>query len=186
MSEDQNVPTCCWPGCESPILILEIDWHLCFSHSSRAYETVVHIRTGIPFDQPLPAAELKQARKDARTQTRNQQKAATGSTGWVYYVRVGERIKIGYSANVKQRLTTYPPGSLLLAVEPGTRAMESTRHKQFFHLLDAAREWFRQDDELDAHIAKIRSRWGDMSDMHKPRQRGKDTVKPKPTGRAYR
>jgi len=112
MSEEPNEPTCCWPGCESPILILDID--------------------------------------------------------------------------VKQRLTTYPPGSLLLAVEPGTRAMESTRHKQFFHLLDAAREWFRQDGELDAHIAKIRSRWGDMSDMHKPRQRGKDTVKPKPTGRAYR
>lgn len=183
---DAQSTSCCWPECDQDALLLEIPWNLCFSHTGRAHDVVVHIRTGVPFSEPLPVAELSKERKDARTQTRNIQKASIGAKGWVYYARVGDRIKIGYSTNVRRRMGQYPPGSVLLAVEPGTKAMESTRHKQFFHLLDAAREWFRQDDELKAHIAKIRSRWGDLSDMQKARVRGKDTVKPKPSGRAYR
>lgn len=181
----QSTP-CCWPECSQNALVLEIPWHLCFAHSSSVYDAVVHIKTGVPFSEPLPDSQFAKDRKDARTQTRNIQKASVDGKGWVYYARVGDRIKIGYSADVKRRMGQYPPGTLLLAVEPGTKAMESTRHRQFFHLLDAAREWFRPDPELDTHIAKTRSRWGDMSDMQKPRRRGKDTIKPKPSGRAYR
>jgi hypothetical protein len=62
--------------------------------------------------------------------------------GFVYYLQVGERLKIGYSVDVKRRMRAYPPGSRLLAVEPGDRDLETRRHRQFAGSLTDGREWF--------------------------------------------
>src|SRR5690554_2780796 len=46
------------------------------------------------------------------------------SPGWVYYIRVGDTIKIGFSQDVSQRMRTYPPNAELLAAHPGTLETE--------------------------------------------------------------
>ncbi|PJJ70506.1 T5orf172 domain-containing protein [Diaminobutyricimonas aerilata] len=69
----------------------------------------------------------------------------------VYYIRFDDRIKIGTTANPRQRL-----GRLwhdqLLAFERGGRAVEQRRHAQFARYRFDRTEWFRVDDELEHHI----------------------------------
>ncbi|WP_199176678.1 GIY-YIG nuclease family protein [Subtercola sp. Z020] len=72
----------------------------------------------------------------------------------VYYLRAGHRIKIGTSANPRQRL-----GSLhfdeLLAFEPGGRMLEQRRHAQFTAFRVPRSEWFAEHPELHEHIAVL-------------------------------
>jgi hypothetical protein len=74
----------------------------------------------------------------------------------VYYLRFRDRIKIGTTANPRQRLATLRHDELL-AFEPGDRAVEQRRHAQFAeHRLERS-EWFAVNDTLAGHIAVLRS-----------------------------
>jgi hypothetical protein len=72
----------------------------------------------------------------------------------VYYVRIGQHIKIGTSTNLKKRLAAYPLGELL-ATEPGSYDIESQRLSQFAHLLAHRREYFTPATDLLEHIAAL-------------------------------
>lgn len=85
------------------------------------------------------------------------------ASGFVYYIRINGQIKIGYSANVTDRMRHYPPGSELLAIEPGTLLTEKERHQDFCRYLVRGREWFAESDVLAAHIEKLREELGDPS-----------------------
>ena len=74
----------------------------------------------------------------------------------VYYLRFGDRIKIGTSANLRQRLAVLPHDELL-AIELGDRAKENSRHVQFDSFRFGKTEWFRPDDVLVRHIRKLRA-----------------------------
>lgn len=80
---------------------------------------------------------------------------APESNGIVYYMRINDQIKIGYTANLTQRSRTYPPGTELLAVEPAGAYTERDRHQQFQKYRVRGREWFDPSDELMAHIADL-------------------------------
>lgn len=77
----------------------------------------------------------------------------------VYYVRIGETIKIGTTTNMKARM-----GGLMvdevLATEPGDRQLEAMRHKQFRHLRIRG-ERFRPEPDLLSHVAMVREHYGE-------------------------
>ena len=73
----------------------------------------------------------------------------------VYYLRVGDHIKIGHSTNFTVRRRQYPPDAELLAVEFGDTALELQRHRQFRKDLAMRREWFKPSRELMAHIKEL-------------------------------
>lgn len=77
----------------------------------------------------------------------------------VYFARVGDRIKIGWSRKVGTRLAQLQTGNAapveLLATQPGGRTVERRLHEMFA----AARvsgEWFAATPDLLAHIADLR------------------------------
>lgn len=72
----------------------------------------------------------------------------------VYYLRFGDRIKIGTSSNPRNRLAAIVHDELL-AFEPGGRVLEQRRHAQFArHRLDQS-EWFGAHEDLLRHIRTI-------------------------------
>lgn len=81
--------------------------------------------------------------------------------GYVYYIRINEHIKIGYAKDVTKRMRHYPPGSVLLAVEPGTMRDEKDRHAQFKPYLVRGNEWFESSPFLERHITALREQYGD-------------------------
>ena len=72
----------------------------------------------------------------------------------VYYLRFKDRVKIGTTANPRQRL-----GAIwheeLLAFERGDRALEGRRHEQFAADRFAGSEWFTLSPALAEHIAVL-------------------------------
>lgn len=78
----------------------------------------------------------------------------------VYYVRFGDRVKIGTTKNLDKRLP-FIPHDEVMATEPGGPYVEQQRHKQFKHLrakVGRSREWFRLAPELVEHIAGVKAR----------------------------
>lgn len=69
----------------------------------------------------------------------------------VYYLRYADRIKIGTTANPRQRLAAVWHDELL-AFERGDRALERRRHAQFADDRFGRTEWFRAGAALRAHV----------------------------------
>lgn len=101
--------------------------------------------------------------KDAEQVAVAKMRAISNEPGWVYYVRQGDLIKIGFTDNLKQRMRAYAPTGELLACHPGTLETEKAMHQKFSVALDSGREWFRQRPELMAHIASTVATFGDPS-----------------------
>jgi len=73
----------------------------------------------------------------------------------VYYLRYADRVKIGTTANPRQRLAVIWHDDLL-AFERGDRALERRRHEQFAAERYGGTEWFRASDRLLAHADTMR------------------------------
>jgi hypothetical protein len=83
----------------------------------------------------------------------------------VYYVRYGERVKIGTSANPRRRLAAIWHDELL-AFERGDRYLEQRRHEQFAEERFDRTEWFRVSDRLLAHVDAVRAGSLEPWDLH--------------------
>lgn len=77
-------------------------------------------------------------------------------TETIYYVQVGDLLKIGYSTNLRQRLKDYPPNRRLLATEPGGEDMEAQRLAEFSEYRSHGREWFAPGARLLEHVNRLR------------------------------
>ena len=71
----------------------------------------------------------------------------------VYYLRFGDRIKIGTSRDLRQRIAGIPHDEIL-ALEPGGVDLERRRHAQFSdHRITG--EWFAAAPALLEHVAAL-------------------------------
>lgn len=89
-----------------------------------------------------------------RSAARRADKFAIAEGEVVYYMRIGNRIKIGWSTNLPLRLAAINPEELM-ATEPGNRVLERVRHDQFAELRTHG-EWFELNVRLTDHIAELR------------------------------
>jgi hypothetical protein len=86
----------------------------------------------------------------------------------VYYLRFGDRIKIGTSKDVWTRIGSLPYDRLL-ATEPGGYDLESERHRQFKAFrLARKREWFQDCPEIRKHVNALRRQYGDPVEKRYP------------------
>lgn len=72
----------------------------------------------------------------------------------VYYMRLANLAKIGFTTNLTARLAAINPEEVM-TTEPGGRDREQERHRQFENLR-AHGEWFRLETPLTDHIDAIR------------------------------
>jgi hypothetical protein len=77
----------------------------------------------------------------------------------VYYIRIRDLIKIGYTTNMEARMNDLLADEVL-ATEPGGEPLERMRHAQFKHL-KVRGERFRPEAELLSHVAMIREHNGE-------------------------
>ncbi|MGX5697793.1 GIY-YIG nuclease family protein [Agromyces soli] len=72
----------------------------------------------------------------------------------VYYLRFDDRIKIGTTGRLRARVAALPHDELL-AIEPGGRLVERSRHERFAASRIPGTEWFERTPELDEHVAAL-------------------------------
>jgi hypothetical protein len=77
-------------------------------------------------------------------------------SGWIYFIRFGDRVKIGYTTNPDQRMRDLPHDQVL-GIMPGTRADEAAWHRLLidFHVVG---EWFRAEPDVIATLARVAER----------------------------
>lgn len=97
---------------------------------------------------PATRAEVEQIRTWLRDNPMT--KPAHIPLAVVYYFRVGNRIKIGHTANLLSRVRGLMPEEIL-GWEPGEPALERARHRQFAQYR-VTREWFEDCPAIRAHI----------------------------------
>jgi hypothetical protein len=112
-----------------------------------------HIHEVYTFAQDLVGARWSETLNDelARSQPQPVQLPKADPPSWVYFARVGDLIKIGFSTYPKARFKTLKVDEVL-AVIPGTRDDERRCHTAFAHLR-AHGEYFRPGEDLLAFIA---------------------------------
>ena len=96
----------------------------------------------------------------------------------VYYVRVGEHIKIGTTTDLPSRLKSFGP-SEFLACEPGSTTVERRRHRQFAADLAAGREWFHPSPALIAWVEAVKDEHPQPKRRSASRPRGVDLSAPR-------
>ena len=74
----------------------------------------------------------------------------------VYYIRFGDRVKIGTTANPRSRLSHIVHDELL-AFERGNRELEQRRHHQFSAHRMLRTEWFDLHSEIRTHVDTLRA-----------------------------
>lgn len=77
----------------------------------------------------------------------------------VYFIRNGDRVKIGWTTNLRQRLSALalPQDSVALTI-PGASAEETALHHRFARARIGRSEWFTATQEIEAYIAAQRQR----------------------------
>lgn len=126
---------------------------ICARHAIKLYH---HLKVVLADAQADPLYAMHKLNAQIMSERREREKRENTSRHVVYYVRIGELIKIGTTTNLTSRLHQYPPSRELLAVEPGGTRVEHQRIKQFAHLLAYGKEWFRPGPDLLEHIDAIR------------------------------
>jgi len=74
----------------------------------------------------------------------------------VYYIRFGDRVKIGTTANPRSRLSHLVHDELL-AFERGNRLVEQHRHQQFAAHRMLRTEWFDLHDDIRTQVDTLRA-----------------------------
>lgn len=139
-----NDEFCCWPDCEA--LTGPLDAPLCTSHIAKMYRLY---RTAAD----LAAVDRVADSALAAALARPPQPPLSERQGIVYFVRFQERVKIGFTTNMRSRMSAIPHEEVL-GTQPGTLADEKRYHRMFAHLRVTG-EWFRAEPDLLAFIADI-------------------------------
>jgi hypothetical protein len=78
----------------------------------------------------------------------------------VYFVRIGQCVKIGTTTNLRQRVRGFYLGvEDILAIESGDRGLETAYHQRFRNSRvtdDYRDELFRLDEEISVHVKLLR------------------------------
>lgn len=156
MTETTPAATCVWPGCNSPRALfddLPLDASpVCSVHLQVARVLADRLEAEVLRSRGIVRQSLQPA-PAARS-------APEPQAGVVYFVQVGGHIKIGWTTSLDRRMRSYPPGSALLLVHPGTRADESQLHRRFAAHRTHGREWYSLAADLVRHIERGKAEHG--------------------------
>lgn len=125
---------------------------ICGYHASKLF---IHMREMVREFSDDPLRRMMAAVGDVEVQ-RARAKRVQPKDWVVYYVLIGDILKIGATSNLAQRMQHYPPYRKLLATEPDTGGTEARRLAEFADLLASGNEWFRFEGALVEHVRKIR------------------------------
>ncbi|MEJ6488106.1 GIY-YIG nuclease family protein [Leucobacter sp. USCH14] len=107
----------------------------------------------------LLSAELA-AREAAEEASAHVAPRENPKVGVVYYMRFGDRIKIGFTEDLRARAKQIPNDEVV-AAEPGTMSLERQRHLAFeSDRVEGQREWFDLTPRLAFHMANVRDKHG--------------------------
>lgn len=131
---------------------VDLELPLCWRHMAVVVEMVLPrlVHEGRFLDA---IADLRQelAERDRREQAEEQAAFMARENGEIYFVRLGDLVKVGWTRDLWSRLKSYGASAELLVSYPGTRQDETTLHRQLTPARAKGREWY-EDGAIIAHF----------------------------------
>jgi hypothetical protein len=158
----RDISHCVVQHCEDEPVIASNVLPLCEQHLIVGYREISqYLRTR----QQMPS--LKPNEQPAPAKSKPRLPGVLGipliEEGWhVYYMRFGDRVKIGVTSNLPLRLESIPCDELL-TVERGGYELEKERHRAF-RQCRVNGEWFAKTPELMQHIQSVMDREGELGE----------------------
>lgn len=156
-------------------------WTLCTEEASEVYHVPICQKHVLLVWSLVEEHRQEVEPEQALTEMR-ERRPASNHSGWIYYLRVDQYIKIGYTKNLHQRMGQYPPNAELLAEHQGTLADEQEIHGRFAAYLETGREWYSASDEIMAHITTVVEEYGKPTSPIRRNARRRPVLKPKHSG----
>lgn len=132
---------CPIPGCKNG---LTEDGLVCTPHGVKIWAHIDSVRSKSGFKDPV----VRATHEEVLERQRKRALAATRSEGVIYFVELDDKIKIGWTSNLDQRLKAYPPHAQLLHYHPATRADERDLHRSLKLSLVVGREWYSKTPQV--------------------------------------
>ena len=137
---------CCVPSCEAPAIPEDAPFPVCVRHYSqivRHFYGAARSVGGSMSDERGQSVIPREAYVESQAPRKN----------LVYFIKFSDRVKVGTTSNLHQRLESLPYDEVL-AVIPGGRQVEAVWHARFepYHVTG---EWFRADPFVMREIAKL-------------------------------
>lgn len=186
---------CCIPGCTEksmtawymadPHQAHDVDERLpvCFKHALIVASMLNRERA--EEDVQAARAELAERRRALRAvkERRHDLYYENGAAdAHVYFVRVGDLIKVGWSSRLRSRLKAYSADSEVLLHYPATRQEETDMHRLLRPDLAKGREWYRRDGPLvQRELTRLLKKHGEptiFADWTEPQIKG-PTITPR-------
>lgn len=130
-------PKCPIHGC---IFLIPDDQLVCHPHALQIWERVqtAHLESA-GSAITTESADDRTAREVAERKRRTE---VSLSPGWIYFLELDDKIKVGWTSNLANRLKSYPPHARMVVEYPATRADERDLHRTLRTELVAGREWY--------------------------------------------
>lgn len=80
--------------------------------------------------------------------------------GDIYFIRIGDMVKVGWTRDLWQRVKSYGASAELLVAYPGSRTDETNLHRQLRPALAKGREWYEDGPIIAAFIDEALARYG--------------------------
>lgn len=160
---------CLWPNCGSVSSSPRI--RLCSYHlerirtarieelETRLQEYNVLLNDGLVETTQL-RYDVKKLEAEVKRLTPQPKPPADPVAGTIYYLRSDGLIKIGFTSRWPLRMRGYSPGSILLAIHPGTRDDETKLKRRFAVHRTHGSEWLAQVPPVMEHIDRVLAEHG--------------------------
>lgn len=164
---------CLVPGCGGPLTPWGQPLHranrrdpalelpLCFQHQAVVWQMCVNFH--LKNDRFIEAIADVNDRLAERIDAEEEQQArafADRQDGEIYFVRLGDLVKVGWTRDLWSRLKSYGASAQLLVSYPATRDDETTLHRQLRPALAKGREWYHDGDVINHFIAEALEKYG--------------------------
>ncbi len=134
------IPGCIFPQVEDVVPV-------CRMHAVEIWQQV---QLTLPPSETSLQREARLLKEEARRAGVRQER------GWIYFLELDEKIKVGWTSNLEKRLKNYPPHARIVIEYPATRADERDLHRTLKTERVAGRAEYRR--RADEHAAEVAAR----------------------------
>lgn len=131
---------------------------LCKEHGVIVWQQVQRFRL-LP-DVVETAQQLAERHRREAGRGLTQQAQESDDGGELYFVRINNLVKVGWTQTLPRRLKEYGAGAELLCHYPGTRDEETQLHRRLTAVRAKGREWYHDGEVIQRRVTQVVEEFG--------------------------
>lgn len=134
---------------------------MCFRHSAVVVKMMIpDLVREARFVGAVADLNEELRKREKREEADAQAKFMARENGDIYFVRVGDLVKVGWTRDLWSRLKSYGASAVLLVSYPATRQDETNLHRQLTPARAKGREWYEDGAIIEHFINEALAKYG--------------------------